>query len=342
MSKNSLSDIGEILKSEFISIFDIFRKFIENTVNIFHSKKENFNNSNKVDGIYNLVELLIELNTVEYHEIEIFGKTKPTIEEYKKNIHLEKFKIKNETNGEENLKIIDKLESKMNENFDYLISLKNKNENLQREISFYENTLQNLNEKIRVEALELIRNKNEKYENLYLNNLSIKKSEKNDLEENFKDKKIEDLDKEVIKILNEKELAIQRNKNLSEKLKKVENEKKNKKFEQKSIQCNFFNFSDMLKKNFTFLIKKPEEIFEGAIQSRQWTMMIINMIVNDKLISDIINFNNFNSSNSLKKYTISWFVLKFGSKKAGNIMLKDFLVSLKNYRLFIEFIMKFF
>jgi hypothetical protein len=82
----------------------------------------------------------------------------------------------------------------------------------------------------------------------------------------------------------------------------------------------------------------------AALQSREWCLMVVNTLLSDKMISEIHDQADLRPHSDLKAFTIEWFLKKFGNKEIAEILVKDFLFSMKKFgklherfRLYCEF-----
>lgn len=77
------------------------------------------------------------------------------------------------------------------------------------------------------------------------------------------------------------------------------------------------------------LINFRQLLWNAVIQPKEWVLGVINMILNEKMISEIYEEHEKIPKTSLKIYVIEWFLKTFGSREIAVTLLKDFLLTLR-------------
>ena len=102
----------------------------------------------------------------------------------------------------------------------------------------------------------------------------------------------------------------------------------------KETQSAFFFQSTKLNfrgNNLKSIIQNPLSIFHGKIQPMEWVCVVINSILSDKICFDLLDSVEQRPKSTMQDFIIQWFLNRFGCKNVAEILMKDFLISLKEY-----------
>jgi hypothetical protein len=72
-------------------------------------------------------------------------------------------------------------------------------------------------------------------------------------------------------------------------------------------------------------------IIDGKQQSKEWTLLTISSILNEKLMADYQDYAENRKFLTLRKYLLQYFLKHFGCRRLAIGSLKDFIFSLKTY-----------
>lgn len=359
---------NKILKKEGNSFLEIglfisenVYKMIQNFDNYFERHDETFSNMNifknrevKIENeYYEALYCLIDYYSYFNHEKNLFGKVKPSKESLLYSIsHYKKSFLREDINVKANT-LFEDLENALRDNLNKICSIQDQISNIKEE----NKKLSELYE----EKTKLEKDKNykiliHKRENNFLN---VEENSNQHREQSFdpvmtksKSSKavlgtaVDELYKNLLQTLEKEKKELQDNynklsiksKKYKEKLDKLQNDYttlKSRKFKEtldKNIECNFYK-ENFIEKNANKLIKiiqNPNENIVFAFkQSKEWTVSVINLMMNEKLIAEMQDEAEKRNKGSLQSYSVQWFLRRFGNKNLAEIFLKDFLLSLR-------------
>ena len=362
INKKILKKEGDAYLEIGLFISENVNKMIQHFDNYFERHDETFSNMNifknrkvKIENeFYEALYCLIDYYSYFNHEKNLFGKEKPSKESLLYSIsHYKKSFLREDINSKANT-LFEDLENSLRDNLNKIFNFQDKISNIREENKKLSELYE---EKTKLEKDKNYKTLIHKRENNFLN---VEDNYNQNREASFdpiltkrRSSKavvlgtaVDELYKNLLQTLEKEKKELQDNynklsiksKKYKEKLDKLQNDytslksRKLKETSEKSIECNFYK-ENFIEKNANKLIKiiqNPNKNIVFAFkQSKEWTVSVINLMMNERLIAEMQDEAEKRNKGNLQSYSVQWFLRRFGNKNLAEIFLKDFLLSLR-------------